>query len=144
MTVQGKVVRKSAAPVEHEVDLDVAAGGPRWVGRAAHKLDHAFTLWGSDGLTAGGRRCLDVGASTGGFTQVLLARGAEHVVALDVGHGQLASELRGHPDVTERSGTSVRDVTAPCTTRPSASSLPGAAQNGQPSPASGSGRSPPM
>lgn len=112
MTVQGKVVRKSAAPVEDEVDLDVAAGGPRWVGRAAHKLDHAFTLWGSDGLTAGGRRCLDVGASTGGFTQVLLARGAEHVVALDVGHGQLASELRGHPDVTERSGTSVRDVTA--------------------------------
>lgn len=104
-------MRKAATPVEDEADLAVVAGGPRWVGRAAHKLDHAFAHWADEGLTVSGRSCLDVGASTGGFTQVLLNRGAEHVVALDVGRDQLVAELREHPRVTERSGTSIRDVT---------------------------------
>lgn len=89
----------------------MSADRPRWVGRAAHKLEHAFTSWEARGLTAEGRHCLDVGASTGGFTQVLLARGATDVVALDVGHGQLVAEIRDDPRVTERSGTSIRDVT---------------------------------
>ncbi len=111
VTLDGRVVRKAATPVEDVAELAVAADGPRWVGRAAHKLDHAFDRWADDGLTASGRHCLDVGASTGGFTQVLLHRGAEHVVALDVGRDQLASELREHPRVTERSGTSIRDAT---------------------------------
>ena len=57
-----------------------------------------------------GRRCLDVGASTGGFTQVLLRHGAEHVIALDVGHGQLVPEVAEDPRVTERSGVNVRGV----------------------------------
>lgn len=92
--------------------MDVSADRPRWVGRAAHKLEHAFVTWEPRGLTAQARRCLDVGASTGGFTQVLLSRGATQVVALDVGHGQLVGEIRDDPRVTERSGTSIRDVTA--------------------------------
>ena len=112
VTVDGLVARKAATPVEDTAALVVASDGPRWVGRAAHKLDHAFERWADDGLTASGRHCLDVGASTGGFTQVLLHRGAEHVVALDVGRDQLVAELRQDPRVTERSGTSVRDVTA--------------------------------
>ncbi|MFW5471607.1 TlyA family RNA methyltransferase [Knoellia sp. CPCC 206435] len=112
VTVHGRVVLKAATAVEDDADLVIASAGPRWVGRAAHKLDHAFTLWEAVGLAAAGRRCLDVGASTGGFTQVLLSRGAEHVVALDVGHDQLVDELREHPRVTELSGTSIRDTTA--------------------------------
>lgn len=111
VTVGGRVARKAASPVEDATELAVASEGPRWVGRAAHKLDHAFDHWAGEGLSASGRRCLDVGASTGGFTQVLLHRGAEHVVALDVGRDQLVAELRQHPRVTERSGRSVRDAT---------------------------------
>ncbi|PRY63813.1 23S rRNA (cytidine1920-2'-O)/16S rRNA (cytidine1409-2'-O)-methyltransferase [Knoellia remsis] len=80
------------------------------MGRAAYKLDHAFTTWGDDGLSAREADCLDVGASTGGFTQVLLARGAARVTALDVGHGQLAAEVADDVRVVERSGTSIRDV----------------------------------
>lgn len=110
VTVDGRVARKPATPAQDASDVTVSSVGPRWVGRAAHKLDHALTTWEPLGLTPHGRRCLDVGASTGGFTQVLLARGATHVVALDVGRDQLVSELREDPRVTERSGTSIRDV----------------------------------
>lgn len=110
VTLDGKVARKPASPTEDSSIVEVSGDGPRWVGRAAHKLDHAFTEWGPEGLTATERICLDVGASTGGFTQVLLARGAGHVVALDVGRDQLVAELTSDPRVTERSGTSIRDV----------------------------------
>lgn len=61
-------------------------------------------------LTVAGRRCLDVGASTGGFTQVLLAHGAAAVTALDVGHDQLVPELARDPRVTDLPGTNIRDV----------------------------------
>ncbi|QFG68807.1 TlyA family RNA methyltransferase [Ornithinimicrobium pratense] len=81
-----------------------------WVGRGSLKLDHAFTAWEPEGLAVRGRRCLDVGASTGGFTQVLLERGAAHVVALDVGHNQLDPRVATDLRVTERSGTNIREV----------------------------------
>lgn len=110
--VQGVAVTKPAYVVRPGVPVEVAYSTPRWVGRGARKLDHAFDLWGPRGLTASGKRCLDIGASTGGFTQVLLTRGAAHVVALDVGHGQLADQLRANPQVTERSGTHIRDTSA--------------------------------
>jgi 23S rRNA (cytidine1920-2'-O)/16S rRNA (cytidine1409-2'-O)-methyltransferase len=110
VTLDGRPARKPATPAQESSVVEVSGERRRWVGRAAHKLDHAFTTWAPLGLTAAGRGCLDVGASTGGFTQVLLARGARHVVALDVGHDQLVPELRGDPRVTERSGTSIRDV----------------------------------
>jgi 23S rRNA (cytidine1920-2'-O)/16S rRNA (cytidine1409-2'-O)-methyltransferase len=106
--VDGTVARKPSHPVEPDTDLAVDLDGPRWVGRAAHKLLAALETWGPAGLGAEGRRCIDVGASTGGFTQVLLAHGARHVVALDVGHDQLAPEVAEDPRVEERSGTTVR------------------------------------
>ncbi|WP_035947772.1 TlyA family RNA methyltransferase [Knoellia flava] len=108
--VDGRVARKPATPAQESTPLTVSPDRPRWVGRAAHKLEHAFVTWGHRGLAAEGRTCLDVGASTGGFTQVMLAHGAESVVALDVGHGQLVAEIRDDPRVTDRSGMSIRDV----------------------------------
>ncbi|GGK73964.1 TlyA family RNA methyltransferase [Ornithinimicrobium pekingense] len=81
-----------------------------WVGRGAVKLHHALVTWRPMGLQVEGRRCLDVGASTGGFTQVLLEHGAVHAVALDVGHGQLDPSISTDARVTELSGTNVREV----------------------------------
>ena len=108
--VAGVTARKPAQAVSDEDPLTVDDLGPRWVGRAAHKLLAALHAWGPDGLQVHARRCIDVGASTGGFTQVLLAEGAARVVALDVGHGQLAAEVASDPRVDERSGTSVRGL----------------------------------
>ena len=108
----GQPARKPSHPVGEDDALDVTDDGPRWVGRAAHKLAAALETWGPEGLTAAGRRCVDVGASTGGFTQVLLAAGAAAVVAVDVGHDQLVPEVAGDPRVEERSGTTVRGLTA--------------------------------
>ena len=88
----------------------VVTGPPaRFVGRGGEKLDAALEHFGIDVM---GRRALDVGASTGGFTDCLLARGAAHVVALDVGHGQLHPRLRDDPRVTVLERTNVRSVTA--------------------------------
>jgi 23S rRNA (cytidine1920-2'-O)/16S rRNA (cytidine1409-2'-O)-methyltransferase len=82
------------------------------VSRAAYKLVGAIDEFGPRGLRVEGRRCLDVGASTGGFTQVLLHHHASHVVALDVGHDQLVPELAGDPRVTDLPRTTVRDLAA--------------------------------
>jgi 23S rRNA (cytidine1920-2'-O)/16S rRNA (cytidine1409-2'-O)-methyltransferase len=81
----------------------------RWVSRGAHKLIGALDVLG---LRVEDRRCLDAGASTGGFTEVLLDRGAREVVAVDVGYGQLAWSLRSHPRVVVIERTNVRDLTA--------------------------------
>ena len=110
--LNGAEAAKISTPVRPEDDLVVRDAGPRWVSRAAHKLVGAFETFGAEGLSAEGKRCLDVGASTGGFTQVLLHHGAAHVVALDVGHGQLVPELGGDPRVEDRSRTTVRELTA--------------------------------
>jgi 23S rRNA (cytidine1920-2'-O)/16S rRNA (cytidine1409-2'-O)-methyltransferase len=80
-----------------------------WVSRAGLKLVAALDAFEVD---ATGRHCLDVGASTGGFTQVLLARGAAHVVAIDVGRDQLDESLRGDPRITSLEGQDARDLTA--------------------------------
>jgi 23S rRNA (cytidine1920-2'-O)/16S rRNA (cytidine1409-2'-O)-methyltransferase len=78
-----------------------------WVSRAGLKLVAALDAFGID---ATGRYCLDIGASTGGFTQVLLARGAAHVVAVDVGREQLDDSLRGNPQITSLEGQDARDL----------------------------------
>ncbi|NLE97403.1 MAG: TlyA family RNA methyltransferase [Propionibacterium sp.] len=105
VTVEGVVVRK-ASHVVGEDDAVHAQGG-QWVSRAAHKLLGALDESGTD-VPA---RVLDAGASTGGFTQVCLSRGAERVYAVDVGHGQLAPELREDPRVVVREGLNVRGIT---------------------------------
>ena len=108
----GRPATKVSAPVHAGQHLEFAAGGEGWVSRAAYKLVAALDIFGTEGLSAGGKRCFDVGAAAGGFTQVLLRRGARQVVALDVGHGQLADELAGDPRVIERSGVNIRDASA--------------------------------
>lgn len=110
VSVGGREVRKASHPVEVHDAVEVAGQIDPWVSRAAHKLLGALEAFPA--VQVRGRRCIDVGASTGGFTQVLLDRGAASVCALDVGHGQLDPSLARDPRVDERSGTSVRDVGA--------------------------------
>lgn len=103
--VDGHRVTKPSAPVSPGARLDVDDDG--WVSRAAYKLLGALDDTGLD-VPA---RCLDAGSSTGGFTQVLLARGAREVVAVDVGTDQLDAGLRADPRVTVREQTNLRDLT---------------------------------
>lgn len=110
--VADAIVDKPATIVHPDEDVALDGEVDPWVGRAAYKLLAALEVWAPRGLEVVGARCLDVGASTGGFTQVLLSRGAAEVVALDVGHDQLAPAVRADPRVIERSGTSIREVTA--------------------------------
>lgn len=110
VTVDGRTVTRPSSAVQPGQQVALTEEAPRWVGRGALKLEGALSLWPD--LVVAGRRCIDVGASTGGFTQVLLERGAAHVTALDVGHDQLVPELREEPRVRDLPGTNVRDVTA--------------------------------
>lgn len=106
--VDGIVAGKPAMDVGDDAVIEVAAGDD-YVSRAAHKLLGA--LEACPELDVRGRVCLDVGASTGGFTQVLLERGAARVHAIDVGHGQLAETIARDPRVTAREGLNARDLT---------------------------------
>lgn len=99
--VDGRPATRPSARAEGRIEVTEAFP---WVGRGALKLLHALDTFG---LTPYGR-ALDIGASTGGFTQVLLARGAERVTALDVGHGQLDPGLRADPRVTVLEGVNAR------------------------------------
>ena len=106
VTVNGRPARKPSDPVEPDDQLDVEGAG-HYVSRGAHKLLDALA---DSGVAVHGR-ALDAGASTGGFTQVLLERGAAVVYAVDVGHGQLVDSVRGDPRVLVHEGLNVRDLT---------------------------------
>ena len=108
--LDGSPATKPSTPVSAGQSLELASGTESWVSRAAYKLVAALEAFGPDGLGAADKRCLDVGAAAGGFTQVLLAQGAREVVAIDVGHGQLAEEIANDPRVLERSGVNIRDA----------------------------------
>jgi 23S rRNA (cytidine1920-2'-O)/16S rRNA (cytidine1409-2'-O)-methyltransferase len=97
---------KPGVQVDETAELDVTAP-PRFVSRGGEKLAHALDRLAVD---PAGRDCLDVGASTGGFTDVLLQRGAARVIALDVGYGQLHERLRAHPRVVVLERTNAREV----------------------------------
>jgi len=96
VSVNGEVVSKAGTLVDAEAEVTLEAPDHPYVGRGGLKLAHALDTFG---IAVTGREALDVGASTGGFTDVLLQRGAARVVALDVGHGQLDWRLRNDPRV---------------------------------------------
>ncbi|MEM9041399.1 MAG: TlyA family RNA methyltransferase [Actinomycetota bacterium] len=106
--VNGAVATKPARQVAPGDAIVVEGPPPRFVGRGAEKLDHALDEFGID---VTGMRFLDAGASTGGFTDCLLQRGAAHVVAADVGHGQLHERLRADERVTNLERLNVRTLT---------------------------------
>jgi len=111
--VDGAAVRRSSHDVSDDAVLTLAEGADRYVSRGAYKLAGALDAFAPSGLDVAGRACLDAGASTGGFTQVLLERGAASVLALDVGHDQLAATVAGDPRVTSREGVNVRYLEPP-------------------------------
>ena len=105
VAVDGQVVSKAGAPVAADARVELAIPDHPYVGRGGVKLAHALDVFSIDPT---GRRALDVGASTGGFTDVLLQRGAASVIALDVGRGQLDHKLRSDPRVESLERTNVR------------------------------------
>ena len=113
VTVRGMTARKAATAVEIDAPVLVTedVDDPGWASRGAHKLVGALEAFESDGLTVAGKRCLDAGASTGGFTDVLLRREASEVVAVDVGYGQLVWNLQTHERVRIHDRTNVRALT---------------------------------
>jgi 23S rRNA (cytidine1920-2'-O)/16S rRNA (cytidine1409-2'-O)-methyltransferase len=107
VTVNGVAQSKPSFRVADDQRIEVA-GADHYVSRAAHKLVAALDAFGIDPT---GRVALDAGASTGGFTQVLLERGVRLVLAVDVGHGQLASEIQENGSVISVEGFNIRDIT---------------------------------
>jgi 23S rRNA (cytidine1920-2'-O)/16S rRNA (cytidine1409-2'-O)-methyltransferase len=103
--VEGAVVDKAGKAVPADASVEVVSADHPWVSRGGVKLAAALDTFG---VSPAGKRCLDVGASTGGFTHVLLERGATQVVALDVGRGQLDWRLRQDPRVVVKDGVNAR------------------------------------
>jgi len=109
VTVNGQIVSKAGTPIADDARIELATPDHPYVGRGGVKLAHALDVFGID---PAGRKALDVGASTGGFTDVLLKRDAVSVIALDVGRGQLDWSLRTDPRVIVREGVNARALTS--------------------------------
>ncbi|AWM23892.1 hemolysin [Sinorhizobium fredii USDA 205] len=107
--VDGRTVTKPATAFAENAAITIDDPAQAYVSRAALKLVAALDHFGFD---PAGQACLDVGASTGGFTEVLLKRGAAHVVAVDVGHGQMHPRIAEDPRVTNIEGLNARAMTA--------------------------------
>lgn len=105
--VNGQVILKPGYKLKPEDDVSYHGKGRHFVSRGAQKLIGAQQAFQLD---FNGKRCLDVGASTGGFSQVMLEGGAKEVVALDVGHGQLDPSLKKWPNLKEKSGCNFRNL----------------------------------
>ncbi|OYW99970.1 MAG: TlyA family rRNA (cytidine-2'-O)-methyltransferase [Caulobacter vibrioides] len=106
VSVAGRLVVKPSESVDDAAEVAAEAAHP-WVGRGALKLVHALDVWP---IAVEGRVAVDVGASTGGFTEVLLSRGAAFVFAVDVGRDQLHASLRGSDRVADLSGVDARSL----------------------------------
>jgi 23S rRNA (cytidine1920-2'-O)/16S rRNA (cytidine1409-2'-O)-methyltransferase len=114
VAIAGQQAAKAATQVARDTPITVTEPAePDYVSRGGRKLAGALASFGAqdgEALTVAGRNCLDAGASTGGFTDVLLRAGAAHVVAADVGYGQLAWPLQTDPRVTVRDRVNVRSL----------------------------------
>jgi len=108
VSVDGALARKPGQSVETDCVVAIDDPARAYVSRAALKLIAGLDHFGLD---PSGREALDIGASTGDFTQVLLERGAAHVTAIDVGHGQIHPDIAGNPRVTVIEGLNARDLT---------------------------------
>ena len=107
--VNGTLATKAGTSVAEDADVTLTAPDHPYVGRGGLKLAHALDVFS---ISVAGRLALDIGASTGGFTDVMLQRGAQGVVALDVGHGQLDWKIRSDPRVVTIERTNARTLTA--------------------------------
>jgi 23S rRNA (cytidine1920-2'-O)/16S rRNA (cytidine1409-2'-O)-methyltransferase len=107
VTVDGQTATKPAQAVADDAVIAIADRARAYVSRAALKLKHALQHFA---LTPEGLHCLDIGASSGGFSEVLLERGARHVTAIDVGHAQFAPALAHDPRITLWEGLNARDL----------------------------------
>lgn len=105
--VAGQVELKASKQIDDALEVEVEKP-PRFVSRGGEKMAGAFDLWGEKGLSAADKICLDVGSSTGGFTDCLLQNGAAKVMAVDVGTNQLAYKLRADPRVWVRENYNAR------------------------------------
>jgi 23S rRNA (cytidine1920-2'-O)/16S rRNA (cytidine1409-2'-O)-methyltransferase len=108
ISVDGASITKAGTQVDEGADVAIIAPDHPYVGRGGLKLAHALDTFH---ITVAGRQCLDIGASTGGFTDVMVQRGAARVVALDVGHGQLDWRLRNDPRVVVIEHMNARHLT---------------------------------
>ena len=108
VVVAGRPLAKASELIDPSAEILAEPAHP-WVGRGGLKLDYALSTWP---ISVEGRVVLDVGASTGGFTEVCLVRGAAKVFAVDVGHGQLHPRLAADPRVVDLQGTDARGLTA--------------------------------
>lgn len=109
VSVEGRRAEKAGEGVPEDAVVEVAGPPHPYVSRGGVKLAHALDHFGLD---PAGRTCLDVGASTGGFTDCLLQRGATRVYAVDVGYGQLDARLRADPRVVVREKVNARNLSA--------------------------------
>jgi len=105
--IDGKICTKPGQNIEHDPVIKVCDPAQNLVSRAGLKLEYALDHFCLD---VRGKICLDIGASTGGFSQILLSRGAAHIVAIDVGHGQLHPLLTGNPHITLHEGLNARHL----------------------------------
>jgi 23S rRNA (cytidine1920-2'-O)/16S rRNA (cytidine1409-2'-O)-methyltransferase len=106
--VNGQKVEKSGASVNDDVEIRLLGEDLKYVSRGGLKLEHALAHWK---INVTGKTCLDVGASTGGFTDCLLQQGAARVIAVDTGHGQIAFQFRNDPRVRLLEKTNARYLT---------------------------------
>lgn len=109
ITVNKKICTKPSAEVSDSDVIEVSENSADYVGRGFLKLETAFSAFDID---VRGKVCADIGASTGGFTECMLKRGADYVYAIDVGHGQLDKELADNPKVKNCEGVNARYLTA--------------------------------
>ena len=105
--VDGKFILKPGKKIDEQSKIEIVLGESKWVSRGAHKLLHAIDYWK---INVSNKKAIDIGASTGGFTQVLLEKNINKVYCIDVGHGQLKDQIRKDKRVINHEKTHVKKL----------------------------------